>query len=254
MRIHDEHLLVIDKPGWLVCHPSKRGPLSSLVGACRVWTGLETLHLVSRLDRETSGVIVLAKDRMTARKFQMAIQAREVEKTYLAILEGEMAGEVSVDEPVGRDGNSPVFVKFKVSFSRSAKPALTHFTPLLTAGGYTLARVQPHTGRKHQIRVHAQWIEHPIVGDKLYGHDETLYLEFVERGWTERLEASLKLPRQALHAASLSFLGEGLKRRFDAPLPDDMRSFCRSRMSLSDGVIDDLIPEWRSVNPECHSV
>ena len=79
----DENLLTVSKPGWLVCHPSKRGPLSSLVGACKVLTGLDTLHLVSRLDRETSGAVILALNRQTARDYQMAIQAREVEKTYL---------------------------------------------------------------------------------------------------------------------------------------------------------------------------
>ena len=78
----DDNLLVIDKPGWIVCHPSKQGPLSSLVGACREYTGIDTLHLVNRLDRETSGVVILAKNKTWARRCQMAFEQRRVIKTY----------------------------------------------------------------------------------------------------------------------------------------------------------------------------
>ena len=93
----DERLLAVDKPGDVVCHPSKHGPWSSLVGAAREHAGLDTVHLVFRLDRETSGVVVLAKDPQTARRLQTAMQERRVGKAYLAILTGEMTGEVAPD-------------------------------------------------------------------------------------------------------------------------------------------------------------
>ena len=94
----DDDLLVLNKPGWLVCHPSKNGPFSSLVGVVREYTGIEKPHLIARLDRETSGLVLFAKRPSVARKFQMAIQARKVAKTYLAILEGEMGDPISVKE------------------------------------------------------------------------------------------------------------------------------------------------------------
>ena len=79
--VEDDAVLVVDKPGWVVCHPSKNGPLSSLVGVAKLHTGLETLHLVSRLDRETSGIVLFAKHRKAARELQMAFQERQVDKT-----------------------------------------------------------------------------------------------------------------------------------------------------------------------------
>ncbi|GHC12732.1 RluA family pseudouridine synthase [Cerasicoccus arenae] len=229
--VNDDDLLAIDKPGWVVCHPSKNGPWSSLVGACREWTGLETLHLIARLDRETSGVILLAKHKAAARKLQMAFQEREVEKSYHAILEGEMTEAVSVDQRLAKDLESPVAAKVTVRRSNSSQRAITHFAPLAAANGYTLAQVTLETGRKHQIRAHAEWLEHKIVGDKIYGPDDTLFLEFIEHGWTERLAASLPMRRQALHCTELKFT-DGLT--FRAPLAWDMAQFVHERMGLSE--------------------
>ena len=104
----DDDLLIVNKPGWLVCHPSKNGPMSSLVGVVREHTGSEKLHLVARLDRETSGLVIFAKRPAVARKFQMAIQNRIVKKAYLAILEGEMSESVHVDESIARRRGGPV--------------------------------------------------------------------------------------------------------------------------------------------------
>jgi len=162
----DENLLIINKPGWLVCHPSKNGPLSSLVGVVREHTGAEKLHLVARLDRETSGLIVFAKRPSVARKFQMAIQSRIVKKEYLAILQGEFDGPIHVDEPIARRRGGPVIVKSEVSYDRTSQTAVTDFIPLISKNGYTLCRVELETGRKHQIRVHAEFLEKRLVGDK----------------------------------------------------------------------------------------
>ncbi len=229
----DADFIAFNKPGWVVCHPSKNGPWSSLVGAAREWKNVETLHLVSRLDRETSGVLLVAKNREAARKSQTAMERRWVSKTYWAILQGELAEPVLVDEPMGKAQGSPVVVKQAVSRAADARTAVTFFEPLFVRRGHTLARVTPHTGRTHQIRVHAQWLGLPIVGDKLYGPDERLYLEFVETGWGPRHDALLALSRQALHAARLVFKSPQFARTFAAPLTEDLRAFCQEKIGLS---------------------
>ncbi len=220
----DEHFLVVDKPGDVVCHPSKHGPWSSLVGAAREHAGLDTIHLVFRLDRETSGIVVLAKEPRTARRLQMAIQERRVGKTYIAVMTGEIPGAVTVDQPLGDDTASPVFMKSAVC--PDGRPSVTRFEPLSRGGGFTLARVTTETGRKHQIRAHAQWLGHSLVGDKIYGPDARLYLDFIDRGWTPQLQALLHLPRQALHCARIDLAPAGMPFAFVAPLPADMRDFC----------------------------
>jgi 23S rRNA pseudouridine1911/1915/1917 synthase len=220
----DEGLLVVNKPGDVVCHPSKAGPWSSLVGALREYTKLETVHLVFRLDRETSGVVVLAKDAKMASRLQVAMQKRKMGKAYFAILTGELRAPVTVDQPLGDDTASPVFLKSCVV--EGGKPSISNFTPLASGSGFTLARVVTETGRKHQIRAHAQWLGHGMVGDKIYGPDARCYLDFIEHGWTEALEKKLLLSRQALHCAEIDLRPAGLDHVFKAPMPADMRAFC----------------------------
>jgi 23S rRNA pseudouridine1911/1915/1917 synthase len=229
----DARLLVVAKPGDVVCHPSKAGPWSSLVGAAREYTQLPTMHLVFRLDRETSGIVVLAKDAKMASRLQTAMMERKVGKKYLAILTGVLAAPVTVDQPLGDDLASPVFVKSTVR--ADGQTAVTHFTPLVSGGGFTLTSVVTESGRKHQIRAHAQWLGHTLVGDKIYGPDARCYLEFIDHGWTEGLAAKLLLPRQALHCAEIDLRTTGLDYVFSAPLPLDLREFClRAGMVLAD--------------------
>ena len=225
----DDRLLVINKPGDVVCHPSKAGPWSSLVGALREYTSLPTVHLVFRLDRETSGIVVLAKDSRMASRLQMAMQERKVGKAYLGVLTGELAAPVTVDRPLGDDLSSPVFMKSAVVAEGEGKRAITHFTPHASGRGITLARIVTETGRKHQIRAHAQWLKHPLVGDKIYGPDARLYLDFIDHGWTDSLAAKLLLPRQALHCAEIDLHRARLPYVFSAPLADDLREFLAAR-------------------------
>ena len=228
----DNDIILINKPALVVCHPSKRGPWSSLVGACRECLGYQRTHLIARLDRETSGIILLAKHRLAARHFQMALERRAVTKSYLAILEGTLTEVTEVDAAIGKDPDSIIHCKSAVKSNGKKQEAQTRFTPIHSTSQYTLAHVEPLTGRKHQIRVHAQHIQHSIVGDKLYGPDETFFLDFIESGWTEKLAESLPLNRQALHAFQMTFNLETGVRSFKAPPTEDLINFCQDHLSL----------------------
>ncbi len=231
----DSDLVVINKPGWVVCHPSKRGPRSSLVGAVREYLGAEKLHLVARLDRETSGLVILAKNPRTARRFQMALQRRKVRKDYVALLAGEWPHDdrIVVDQPLARDMDSPVYIKQTVRESHSAQRAVTEFRVLRRNAGYTLCWVKPETGRKHQIRAHAEWLGCPVAGDKIYGPDPSHYLRFIETGWDERMALALGMRRQALHAFRLRFRFESHSRIFIADIPADFRGFAVARAGFA---------------------
>ena len=231
----DDQVVVINKPGDVVCHPSKAGPRSSLAGAVREHLGLAAAHLVFRLDRETSGVVVFAKTPAVAGRLQQAMSLRQVGKTYLAVMTGEFSGPVTVDQPLGDDDVSPVLAKSAVRPDGQA--AVTHFTPLSHGGGFTLARVVTETGRKHQIRAHAQWLGKCLAGDKIYGPDARYFLEFIEHGWTPALAEKLLLPRQALHCSGIDMRKAGITRVFSAPLPSDLRAFCAARgIAVPEGI------------------
>ncbi|OHE86545.1 MAG: hypothetical protein A3G75_15855 [Verrucomicrobia bacterium RIFCSPLOWO2_12_FULL_64_8] len=240
----DEHLLALNKPALIVCHPSKRGPRSSLAGAAREYLGgPAAVHFVFRLDRETSGVILLARDGRSMAWLQKASQRRLIGKVYLAILDGKLRESVTVDQPLGPDPDSCVTIKSRVvaAGTTGAQTAVSHFEPIGEGGGCTLARVRLETGRKHQIRAHASWLGHAVVGDKLYGPDERLYLEFAQHGWTARHAALLPLNRQALHCAEIDLRPSGKPHVFRAPFPEDLARYCRGQMGLFTGRL--LVPD-----------
>lgn len=216
-------LAVLNKPAGVVCHPSKHGPWSSLIGAAREYFSAEVLHMPFRLDRETSGVWLVAKTRERGVELQRAVQERRVRKTYLAIVEGKLSSAVDVDQPIGRAENSMVWLKQEVR--PDGQTAFTRFEPLSTNGAFTLARVSPSTGRLHQIRVHAAWLGYPLVGDKIYGPDETLFVDFIEHGYSGRVAELLPLSRHALHCESVVFDLDSQTLEFFAPMPEDLAAF-----------------------------
>jgi len=247
--LSDERLLVIDKPGWLVVHPSKNGPWSSLAGAIRAGLGVETIRFIYRLDRETSGVIILARDEATAGRLGKAVLKRRIGKAYVTLLEGEVMTPVTVNHPLGPDPTANVTIKSRVvpPGTPGAQEACTIFHPLVARSGFTLAGVELLTGRKHQIRAHAEWLGHRVVGDKLYGPDPTLYLEFATRGWTARHSALLPITRQALHCAAIDLRPAGMDYLLRAPWPAELARFAERRMQLpaiaAQALIDNFVAE-----------
>lgn len=205
----DENLLVVCKPADLVCHPTKGDEYSSLISRARLHlkTGAEP-RLVNRLDRETSGLVVVAKNAETARELGKIWESRAVTKEYLAIVHGHVSAEQGmIDAPLGKDESSVVAIKDCVR--PDGTPSQTEFfleRRFVREGRpFSLLRVIPRSGRKHQIRIHLAHIGHSIVGDKIYGGDADLYLALVEGRLTEDQRARLLLPNHALHAGRLCF-------------------------------------------------
>lgn len=222
--LESPELLVLNKPPHVVCHPSRHGPWSSLIGACREYLGAEVLRMPFRLDRETSGVMLFARTREAGSRLQRAVTDRRFRKTYHAILCGRLAEPVTVTGALGPDRNAEFFSRRTV-VAEGGETAETELVPLAAGEAYTLVRVHPHTGRRHQIRVHAASLGLPLVGDKLYGPDPALMLEFMREGFSPALLARLPLMRHALHCSRVEFDTEQGVEKFSAPPPVDLVEF-----------------------------
>jgi 23S rRNA pseudouridine1911/1915/1917 synthase len=206
----DEHLLVVDKPAGLVVHPARghhEGTLAQLL-AGRVAGGEdpERAGIVHRLDRDTSGLLVVARSDEVHRRLQALIQSRQLEREYLALVQGRPpARSGTIEAPIGRDPRVRTRMAVGGNFPREAR---TRFTLERSLGGYSLLRLRLDTGRTHQIRVHLKSIGHPVAGDPEYGTAGLLGLE-----------------RQFLHATRLAFphpvTGEPVE--VHSPLPEDLR-------------------------------
>lgn len=231
----NEDFLLVDKPPHLLVHPSVPGNPRTLLDGLQALCVYELtcggqISLINRLDRETSGIVLVAKHKSAARTLSKAMERREFRKFYHAIVWGWPEEDSFVAEgAILRKGEvepSPIWVKQIVH--PDGKQSRTRFEverrfERETSNGrrFTLLRCFPLTGRMHQIRVHAAAAGHPIVGDKLYGPDENCYLEFIETGWTEALAQVLLMSRQALHASGLGWRDY----EWQCGLPRDMSEF-----------------------------
>lgn len=224
-------LLFVDKPAGLPVHADGVFVRHTLVHVLRARYGphVQPTH---RLDRETSGVLVAAKDKAAAKVTQMQFQRGEVAKTYLAIVRGVVADDtLTITAPLGRDRRSSISIRRTAVDlgADDARAATTAVRVRLRLRTSTLVEVTPHSGRTHQIRAHLTSVGHSLVGDVLYGRDDDAYLAWVQHvkaggdaGWPQGRDA----PRHFLHAHTLTLTApEGDRLEVSAPLPADMQAW-----------------------------
>ncbi|HEY0257725.1 MAG TPA: RluA family pseudouridine synthase [Candidatus Methylacidiphilales bacterium] len=235
----EPEFLVVGKPPNLLSHPTRPDGKPSLLGWLQEKFPGEFVALVNRLDRETSGAVLVARSAEVASRLGALTMHREIHKYYLALVSGRIKKEHDViDIPIGRLGISaenPIwlrqgFIAPDDPAGRKTASARTEYWRLAANDTFSLLRLQAHTGRLHQLRVHLAHIGHPVIGDKIYGPDSNLYLKFIAEGWTEEHQRMLGLPRHALHAHELRFPWNGREMAFTAPLPEDMHSFMSARL------------------------
>ncbi len=235
--LHQEaDFLVAYKPGQLPSHADgtfiRNTFIQILTERLRQegWTGF--VGLVHRLDRETSGLMLVAKDRKAQAALQRQFEKGRVEKEYLAVCRGRVeADRMTADGAIGHDLASEIKIRRAVvrpQDQEDAKPALTEFEVLGRGREASLLRCVPKTGRTNQIRVHLEALGHPLVGDKLYGRTDGQFLEYlrhVKAGGDPGWEGHLETRRHLLHASRLSFLhpGTGERLAFECGMPEDMR-------------------------------
>ncbi len=219
----DEDLLVLDKAAGMVVHPARGSPHSTLVNALLHRLGPSAgarLGLVHRLDKDTSGCLVVAKREAALSSLQAAFKAREVDKTYLAICHGRLPQEGRLETPYGRHPRDRK--RFTGKMAGATRRAVTGWRVRERFEGAALAEVSLHTGRTHQIRVHLSELGHPLLADAVYGgarREARLPAESPVR------RAAEAIGRQALHASTLAFAHPrtGARVSFEAPLPEDFR-------------------------------
>lgn len=217
----DERIVVIDKPGGTLSHPTDKIQHNTVTHLLSKQLGRK-VHLAHRLDRETSGVLLLALDPEAARDIHEQFLAHGVKKEYLAVVLGDVPWETrTVDAPIGDEGGV-IKVRRAVGVA-GGDPATTDFTRLAHDGRYSLLSAKPRTGRLHQIRAHLASIGHPIAGDKLYHGEGEVYLKAVDKSLTPEDLVALGAERQLLHAwrLSLKHPEDGRPLRFEAPVPAD---------------------------------
>ncbi len=201
----DEYLIAVNKSGDLPTSPSGKYFKNTLVHVVKNAFGWKDLYTLHRLDRETSGLILFAKQKIAAQKMAEQIRNQQVKKTYLAILEKTLPyNHFFINMPIGRNPESSVRIKQWII--PEGKPSQTHFHLLDVLGNYSKVKVRPLTGRTHQIRVHAAYLGYPIVGDKLYGLPDEGFVNWIQQGATYLKEKNFPTHRQLLHAFELEFL------------------------------------------------
>jgi 23S rRNA pseudouridine1911/1915/1917 synthase len=217
----DRSLLVIDKPAGLVVHPGAGNARHTLQNALLALdpklARVPRAGLVHRLDKDTSGLLLVARTPEAHTKLVAAMAAREITREYLALCTGVMTAGGTVDEPIGRHRTQ----RTRMAVRTDGRPAVTHYRVARRFRAHTLVRVTLETGRTHQIRVHLAHIGFPVVGDPVYGGRRR-----VPAGSTPALVAQLQaFPRQALHAARLTLAHPqtGREHTWEAPLPPDMQ-------------------------------
>ena len=213
----DEDIVVINKPANMPIHPSQNNYDNTLANAAAYYYEITqntpfVFRCINRLDRDTTGLTILAKNMYSANVLASFMRNRKIKRLYLAILDGALDKKWgTINRPIGRKDNSTI--EREINYEHGEK-AITHYYRIKSIGNYQLAAFQLETGRTHQIRVHMSSINAPLVGDTLYNTKSSATL----------------IPRQALHAYRISFPHPttGNLMKFNAPIPDDMSDFILS--------------------------
>jgi 23S rRNA pseudouridine1911/1915/1917 synthase len=235
----DERLLAVDKPAGMLVHPSGSTFVWALVGLVRAARPGMEVHLAHRLDRDTSGVVLVAKDASANRHFKEVFRQKRIEKTYLALVLGRPEwSHIIVDAAIGRSLTSAIHLRMGVC--PDGAQASTEFQVMARFNDFALLACRPKTGRTHQIRVHLEHVGHPILGDRIYGQPDATFVHVFEHGFDDWALARVRLDRQALHAWRLRLPHpDGRSIEIQAPLPEDLREVMRvgrlPRFALGDG-------------------
>jgi 23S rRNA pseudouridine1911/1915/1917 synthase len=219
----NEHFIAINKPSGLLSIPDRFGKDPSLKTILQEQFG--KIYTVHRIDRDTSGLIIFAKDETTHKDLSQKFEGRDVEKYYLGLVNGTMMNrDGTIDVPIMEaPGKTTLMIT-----NKKGKPSITNYNVLDEFGLYSMVQFQILTGRTHQIRVHAKYIGNPIVCDELYGDGQPVLLSSIKRKFKlskNELEERPLLNRLALHSSQLKFTdAEGTRHELEAPLSKDLKA------------------------------
>jgi 23S rRNA pseudouridine1911/1915/1917 synthase len=230
----DDRIIVANKPSGMLVHPVGDQFIWALVGLFKLEYPKHKIDLVHRTDRDTSGVLMLTKDKAANAFLKTQLASRNVQKAYQAIVRG-------VPEWDENDLIAPIDVKPKAGVRlrravvEGGQYCHTTFSVLQRLENYSLLECKLHTGRTHQIRVHCEHLGFPLLGDKLYGHSDDVFISYLDNGVTDELRETVRFSRHCLHASRITFPHpDGSFRKVRAPLPPDMA-----------GVMAGKAPVWK---------
>ena len=228
----NSNFVVVDKPSGLLSIPDREGDELSLKRMLKDKYG--EIFTVHRLDKDTSGLILFANNEETHKYLSQAFEERTVEKYYLGIVKGALQEkEKTIDEPIAQN----TVKKTQMIIHKRGKESVTEYRVIEEFRKYSFVEFRIHTGRTHQIRVHMQYIGHPIICDEIYGDGEPVYLSSIKKNYNlskNELEERPLLNRLALHACKLTLSdADGKKYNFEAPLPKDMSALLQQLRKIS---------------------
>lgn len=220
----EKDFAIFDKPANLLSHPNSRLTPYSLLDEVKHHFG-EFANIVNRLDFQTSGLVLISKNKVSERELKMMFENKEYKKIYFAIVKGKIQKEKIIDKPIALENGN---IGIKMSEQENGKKSVTKIKPIQydKHKDLTLLEIEPLTGRQHQIRVHLNSISHPILGDPLYGVDEEFSSKYLDKNINEKeLETATGCKRLCLHSHSLSFSYQDKIFKFSSKYKNSMEFF-----------------------------